>query len=277
MNGIATAVLIAAILLFLIGIAVFRRGKHKDIGTDKKTTPTADESATITSDAPISAEHTEVSPAQSAEEAAAQAEADAIRAEDVESLADALKKVLIQTQGPKPEMDADHPSAKLLAANRVLVVPGQGMVDAKAHWLAGQLVSYLQKRGVSVAYMLHEQAGHVQGEVEALLLETGVSEDTLLRWTTESTMDDALCDVCLIIGANDIVNPAGISAADDAPLFGLHPVDVELADHLILCALDASPGLSGTHNLLFDRTLGMSLLLGDAKESLQALVDGFEG
>lgn len=202
---------------------------------------------------------------------------EAIRAEDVVDLADALKKVFRSVQEPKPELDEAAPAAPLLSAQRVLFIPGEGMAASKAQLQAKQLARLLQKRGAFVQFILHPEAGHENGRLRALLAEADISDDLCLQVEPDGMRPDVMqCDVCIAIGANDIINPAANTAEEGSPLFGKPVLPVEAAKHLILCNLDASPGLSGVENPLYARTIGITHLMGDAKDSLQALLDGLE-
>jgi len=190
---------------------------------------------------------------------------DAISAEDVKDLAGALKKVFMDVQAPKGELDASHPAAALMAAERVLIVPGEGMVESQAQLQVKQLAFLLEKRGALVRFMLHPEAGWTPGEVRALLDEVELPAGWIDAPSDEA--DAPSFDVCVAIGACDVINPA---------LDGIDPINIADTPHLIVCNYNTRPGTSGVPNALYSRTDGITLLLGDAKDSLQLLLDGLE-
>ena len=90
-------------------------------------------------------------------------------------------------------------------------------------------------------------------------------------------MDDinpefAACDVCVIVGANDVINPAA-NTAEGTPIYGMPVLNVENARHLIICNYDLKPGYAGVENPLYTKKGGVTMMLGDAKDSLQRLLD----
>lgn len=215
-----------------------------------------------------------------------------ISADDIENLAAVLKGVVSSIKEPKEHIEKDSllealdvatgalnvaenaidPIARLRAAKSVIIVPGYGMALAQAQALVKQLADVLESFGADVRYAIHPVAGRMPGHMNVLLAEVDVPYDQLYE------MDDInpqfpSCDVCIVIGANDVVNPAA-NTAEGTPIYGMPILDVASARHLILCNFDTKPGYAGVDNPLYTRLVNTTLLLGDAKESLENLLAG---
>ncbi|NLM76792.1 MAG: NAD(P)(+) transhydrogenase (Re/Si-specific) subunit beta [Ruminococcaceae bacterium] len=160
---------------------------------------------------------------------------------------------------------------KLRAAEQVIVVPGYGMALAQAQQLVYQLASQLEKQGKVVKYAIHPVAGRMPGHMNVLLAEVDVPYEQLYEMDTINP-EFASCDVVLIVGANDVVNPAA-STARDTPIYGMPVLAVGEAKHLIICNYDLKPGYAGVPNPLYELKTGASLLIGDASETLKKLIN----
>jgi NAD(P) transhydrogenase subunit beta len=160
--------------------------------------------------------------------------------------------------------------AILLAyAQRVIIVPGYGLAVAQAQHTLRELVEVLQGRGVKVDYAIHPVAGRMPGHMNVLLAEAQVPYDQL-REMDEINGDFKATDVVLVVGANDVVNPAARNNPS-APIYGMPILNADEAQRVIFLKRSMRPGFAGIENeLLYDpRT---TLLFGDAKDSLTKLL-----
>ncbi len=162
-------------------------------------------------------------------------------------------------------------AALLLAyAQNVVVVPGYGLAVAQAQHQVRELAELLEKRGVEVKYAIHPVAGRMPGHMNVLLAEANVPYEQL--WEMDKINPELeRTDVSLVIGANDVVNPA--ARHDQAsPIFGMPILDVDKSKHVIVMKRGMNPGFAGIENeLFFDPKTQM--LFGDAKASLTKLVE----
>ena len=165
-----------------------------------------------------------------------------------------------------PEKDPGH---LLATAKRVIIVPGYGMALAGAQFQVKQLLDKLESQGVDVKFAIHPVAGRMPGHMNVLLAEVDVPYDILCE-IDDINPQFVDCDVVVIIGANDVVNPAAHTAVD-TPIYGLPILDVEKAKHIIICNYDLKPGYAGVENPLYEAEHSL-LMLGDAKESLQKII-----
>ncbi len=171
-------------------------------------------------------------------------------------------------QGDHKEISLSDAAMVMSYANKVLIVPGYGLAVAQAQHTCHELEKILTDKGVEVKYAIHPVAGRMPGHMNVLLAEADVSYDILLEM--EQANDEfATTDVVLILGANDVVNPAAKS--DPAsPIYGMPILDVQLAKTVIVNKRSMKPGYAGIENELFFKPK-TSMLFGDAKKVLQDL------
>jgi NAD(P) transhydrogenase subunit beta len=165
-------------------------------------------------------------------------------------------------QRPVHSASAEEAASILEAAGSVIIVPGYGLAVAQAQHKIRELFDTLTRRGVDVKFAIHPVAGRMPGHMNVLLAEADIPYDRLFE------MDDinsefAQCDVALVIGANDVTNPAARSNKS-SPIYGMPILDVDKAHTVMVIKRSMSPGFAGIDNDLYymDRTL---MLFGDAK------------
>ncbi len=180
-----------------------------------------------------------------------------------------------QTTSPSiiatPKEKEEKSAAYILAfAKSVIIVPGYGMALAQAQHLVKQLADQLELNGAEVKYAIHPVAGRMPGHMNVLLAEADVSYDQLYEM---DAMNDEFknVDAVVVIGANDVLNPAARDAVD-TPIYGMPILNVDQAKEVIICNFDLNPGYAGVKNPLYERTKGLHLKLGDAKETLRQLL-----
>ncbi|MBZ5527402.1 MAG: NAD(P)(+) transhydrogenase (Re/Si-specific) subunit beta [Acidobacteriia bacterium] len=169
---------------------------------------------------------------------------------------------------------AEEAAQILSAANKVVIVPGYGMAVAQAQHKVRELYDALTKRGVDVKFAIHPVAGRMPGHMNVLLAEADIPYDRL-HDMDEINGDFPQTDVALIIGANDVTNPAARTDAS-SPIFGMPILDVDKARTVMVIKRGMSPGFAGIDNPLyyFDRTL---MLFGDAKAFVGNIVRELSG
>ena len=165
------------------------------------------------------------------------------------------------------------PGSVLMDAKNVIIVPGYGMALAQAQHQVKQLADKLESNGATVRFAIHPVAGRMPGHMNVLLAEADVPYDQLFEM--EAINDDfGKADAVVVIGANDVMNPAARNA-EGTPIYGMPVLNVDQSPEVIICNFDLKPGYAGVENPLYSRKEGVYLLLGDAKESLNKLMSQF--
>ena len=155
-------------------------------------------------------------------------------------------------------------------SKKVIIVPGYGLAVAQAQHVIHELELLLESRGVNVKYAIHPVAGRMPGHMNVLLAESNVDYGKLAEME-EVNPEFASTDVVLVVGANDVVNPA--AKTDPAsPIYGMPILDVENATHIIVNKRSMNAGYAGIENELFYNPK-TSMLFGDAKAALTKLVN----
>ncbi len=171
---------------------------------------------------------------------------------------------------PKKE-EANTPAAVLSKAKDVIIVPGYGMALAQAQHAVKQLADKLEYRGTRVRFAIHPVAGRMPGHMNVLLAEADIPYEKL--YEMQAINDDfKTTDAVVVIGANDVLNPAA-NTAEGTPIYGMPVLAVADAKEVIVCNFDLKPGYAGVENPIYKREKGVYLCLGDAKETLMKLTN----
>jgi len=179
------------------------------------------------------------------------------------------------TVSAEPEkLTEEAVGACLREAKKVIIVPGYGMALSQAQEDVARLAAALERRGAEVKFAIHPVAGRMPGHMSVLLCEADIDYDSLFMME-DINEEFASCDIAIIIGANDVTNPAA-NTAEGTPIYGMPVLDVEKAPMAVFCNFDTNPGYAGVPNPLYDAD-NVLLMLGDAKESVQKLQNTLSG
>ncbi|MBC7745292.1 MAG: NAD(P)(+) transhydrogenase (Re/Si-specific) subunit beta [Flavobacterium sp.] len=172
-------------------------------------------------------------------------------------------------QGNYKEISITDTAVVMRYAEKVIIVPGYGLAVAQAQHVCHELEKILTERGVEVTYAIHPVAGRMPGHMNVLLAEADVDYG-ILQEMEQANDQFSQTDVVLILGANDVVNPAA-KTDPSSPIYGMPVLDVEKAKLVVVNKRSMKPGYAGIENELFFQPK-TSMLFGDAKEILQKLV-----
>jgi len=175
---------------------------------------------------------------------------------------------------PYKSATPEEAAAILGAASRVVIVPGYGMAVAQSQYKVRELYDWLTKHGVDVKFGIHPVAGRMPGHMNVVLAEADIPYDKLLDMD-EINGDFPQTDVALVIGANDVTNPAARNDTT-SPIYGMPILDVDKAHTVMVIKRSMSPGFAGIDNPLYylDKTL---MLFGDARSFVGAIVRELSG
>jgi NAD(P) transhydrogenase subunit beta len=169
------------------------------------------------------------------------------------------------------EVTAEDAAVMLAYANRVVIVPGYGLAVAQAQHAVRELADLLEKRGVDVRYAIHPVAGRMPGHMNVLLAEANVPYPQLFDME-DINPEFPRTDVALVIGANDVTNPAARSVPE-SPIYGMPILNVDEAANVVVLKRSMNPGFAGIDNDLYYEPK-TAMLFGDAKASVEKLVAG---
>lgn len=161
-------------------------------------------------------------------------------------------------------------ASKLAFANKVAIIPGYGLAVAQAQHLCNQLETMLENRGVEVSYIIHPVAGRMPGHMNVLLAEADVDYNKL-KEMDEVNDEMHSYDVAIVLGANDVVNPAA-EQDENSPIFGMPIIKAYNAQNVIVVKRGMSKGYAGVENKLFEYE-NCTLLFSDAKVALAAIIN----
>jgi len=155
---------------------------------------------------------------------------------------------------------------------QIVIVPGYGLAVAQAQHAVRELASLLEENNIDIKYAIHPVAGRMPGHMNVLLAEADVPYDQLIEMDDINRIIDNI-DVCLVIGANDVVNPA---ARDDknSPIYGMPIIEVDRAKNVFVLKRSMASGFAGISNPLFFKE-NTTMLFGDAKSTLQSIIEEF--
>ena len=186
-----------------------------------------------------------------------------------ETVGDLLAKTTAPLAAAAEPKELSDEGALLHESKRVIIVPGYGMALAQAQHEVKGLADTLRRNGAEVRFAIHPVAGRMPGHMNVLLAEADVPYDDLFEM--ERINDDFKdTDLVIVIGANDVLNPAA-REAEGTPIYGMPVLNVDQAKHIIICNYDLKPGYAGVENPLYTRKEGVTLKLGDAKETVAQL------
>lgn len=172
--------------------------------------------------------------------------------------------------GAVRSVNASDTAILMKYARKVVIVPGYGLAVAQAQHVVHELEQLLENEGVEVKYAIHPVAGRMPGHMNVLLAESNVPYDKLVEME-DINPEFATTDVVLVIGANDVVNPAARTDAS-SPIFGMPILDVDLAKQVVVMKRSMGAGYAGIDNELFYRN-NTGMLFGDAKKMLNELLN----
>jgi NAD(P) transhydrogenase subunit beta len=176
----------------------------------------------------------------------------------------------VASDRPVKSANPEDVAIMLNYAEKIIIVPGYGLAVAQAQHSLRELVEVLQERGIEVDYAIHPVAGRMPGHMNVLLAEAQVPYEQLIEMD-EINSEFKNTDVVLVVGANDVVNPAA-KTTPGAPIYGMPILNADEAHQVVFMKRSMRPGFAGIENeLLFDPKT--TLLFGDAKDTMGKLLN----
>lgn len=155
-------------------------------------------------------------------------------------------------------------------AKTAIIVPGYGMALAQAQHLVNNLAKKMKANGAIVKYAIHPVAGRMPGHMDVLLVEAGVAFDDVFEMD-EVNGEFKDVDVTIVVGANDVLNPAARNA-EGTPIYGMPILNVDQCKNIVIFNYDLKPGYSGVDNPIYKRKSGVAVVQGDASQTLTELL-----
>lgn len=184
----------------------------------------------------------------------------------------AVKSSNMVIEGEVKPLTAEDAYYVLEAATTVAIIPGYGMAVAQAQHVVKELQELMEENGTEVVYGIHPVAGRMPGHMNVLLAEADVSYDLLLEMDAINPRMETI-DVAIVIGANDVVNPAA-REMEDSPIYGMPVINVDAARTVFVLKRSMASGFAGIDNPLFFKD-NTRMIFGDAKASLSAMIKAF--
>lgn len=175
--------------------------------------------------------------------------------------------------GSLKPIEANDAAVMLAYSNQVIIVPGYGMAVAQAQYKIWELVQILEKRGIQVKFAIHPVAGRMPGHMNVLLAEAGVPYEKIFA-LDEINAEFSHTDVAIVIGANDVVNPAARNQ-QSSPIYGMPILDVASAQNVLVIKRGQGKGFSGVENSLFTLD-NVHMLYGDGQNVVNKLVQAIK-
>ena len=168
------------------------------------------------------------------------------------------------------EVVIDDPAIVFKEAKKVIIVPGYGMAISQAQHEVRKIYDMLLESGKDIRFAIHPIAGRMPGHMNVLLAEVSIDYDHL--YDLDDINDEFLTtDLVIVIGANDVINPAS-KTHEGTPIYGMPILNVSDSKHIFIFNYDLNPGYSGVENPLYKRKSGVTLFLGDAKDTLKEFI-----
>ena len=200
--------------------------------------------------------------------------APALEAETSEEKVEEKVEEVSSNEVPNQEVESQEEKdefAALRNAKDVIIVPGYGMAIAQAQHLVKELANYLVSNGAKVRYAIHPVAGRMPGHMNVLLCEADVDYEDLFEMS-DIDADFKTCDAVIVVGANDVLNPAANTAVG-TPIYGMPVLSVNDAKEIYIFNYDTKPGYAGVDNPIYERKNGVHIFLGNASDTLQQALD----